>query len=275
MWSSHHVCVSSSFIFVLVLCLSSLTTTTTATEQCPQPVVDQIGVTYKTVQRFNKIRGDKSSLETSKGSKKYTLHFCNDAGDGAVIEHDGDKNTMLARVDSKSILVGAENWMLIQYRSGDPYPSTHCNGKPREAWISIRCEEHGATPTLKLIEKPRFKSGSKHVDMLCYHLFEYNHPDACSPRGLSGGSIFLIVVIVIILTYLCGGVLYKRFVKGAKGRQQLPNNETWERVGNYLADGCSLVCRNEESSNTYHGMAQELNIDNTDDDDEENLLTVS
>ena len=57
-------------------------------------------------------------------------------------------------------------------------------------------------------------------------------------------------------------------MRGAKGREQLPNHKFWNTLGNMMADGCSLVCRNEEHSNTYKGMAQQLNIDEEDDEDD-------
>ena len=42
---------------------------------CPEPVVDAIGTTYKTVDRFNKIREDNNELKTKSKDGNYYYYF--------------------------------------------------------------------------------------------------------------------------------------------------------------------------------------------------------
>lgn len=244
---------------------------TAAATVCPKPVVDDIGVSYNTPARFDKIRTEKSTLSAKfkrKGKDvSYLFRFCGPKDSWAMKETIGDKEAIVSTFKESSTLIGAEDWLLLRYFDGDKYEANICGGKKRQTWISIRCEERGETPTLKLIEDPQFNTGTRHKDTECYHMFEYNHPAACSKKPLSGWTIFFIILIVLFSAYFISGILYKRFLKGAKGRDQIPHNTFWEKFGNLMADGCAYVCRREEPSNTYQGMADQLNIDNSDEED--------
>ena len=56
--------------------------------------------------------------------------------------------------------MGAEDWMMLQYFDGDKYDKALCDGKARQVWISVRCEEGSEKPSLKLIEEPAtYKTG--------------------------------------------------------------------------------------------------------------------
>ena len=157
----------------------------------------------------------------------------------------------------------------MQYKNGENYGS-HCNKQHKQAWVSIRCEDQGEKPQLRVIEEARFPNhiNGTHPDTICYFLFEYNHPAACSPRkkSLSGGAVFCIIIIVLAAAYFIFGFIYQRFVLHATGLEQIPHYRFWRKFGNTMADGCDFVCRSKEMSNSYKGITDDLDIDSSDDD---------
>ena len=48
-------------------------------------------------------------------------------------------------------------------------------------------------------------------------------------------SFFLFSFFSLAIVYFIGGFLYKRFVLGAKGLEQIPNYKFWEDFGNLQA----------------------------------------
>jgi len=61
--------------------------------------------------------------------------------------------------------------------------------------------------------------------------------------GLNGGAIFLIIYFVAIAVYLIAGIIYKAFVKGARGLEVIPNIEFWMTVPGLVKDGCIFIYR--------------------------------
>ncbi|KAL7677022.1 hypothetical protein ACOME3_003271 [Neoechinorhynchus agilis] len=72
--------------------------------------------------------------------------------------------------------------------------------------------------------------------------------------GLSGGSIFSLIFLIIALAYFIGGLCYRRFHLHATGVDQIPNYSFWRRAGALAADGCDFCCRckdiDQQSSRT-------------------------
>ncbi|XP_032241407.2 uncharacterized protein LOC116620024 [Nematostella vectensis] len=62
---------------------------------------------------------------------------------------------------------------------------------------------------------------------------------ACPSRsGISTGSILLIVFFSVICVYLVVGILISHFVKGATGRELVPNYSFWVDLPALIKDGC-------------------------------------
>lgn len=259
---------------------------------CPRPVVDVNS--YNVKERFQKLVdaiGNKELEVRFKHNRKsgdndeydYKITLCGKKnGDKAATQKETSSTTskiqthVIAKHTNRSLLIGGEDWLWLQYFDGEKYQS-HCSGKRKQTWLSIRCEEDGEKPDLKVIEEARYENKEKrHKDTLCYFLFEYNHPAACShlkkKKKLSGGAIFCIILLVLASVYLIVGFLYQRYVVGAKGWEQIPNFSFWRKVGNASADGCDFVCRREEHPTTYKGMADALDIDTSDDEDKDDGL---
>lgn len=215
---------------------------------------------------------------TSEDVYDYTLQFCtSDDGkfDAAYqIDKSANKRTLLGK-SSSSFALGGANWILIIYKDGAKYDS-HCDKQSREAWVKIVCDKSGKSPQLKVLEESRWQNGSRKKG--CYYLFELNHKDVCSStpsKALGGGVIFIIVIISLFAAYLLFGLLYQRFVRGAKGVEQMPNYAFWRSFGNLAADGCDFVCRRpDHPASSYKGMADALDIDSSDDDRDDHLLPM-
>nr|CAI5836474.1 unnamed protein product [Callosobruchus analis] len=57
-------------------------------------------------------------------------------------------------------------------------------------------------------------------------------------HGLSGGSIFLILLFVSLTIYLVGGGLVLYFIRGARGMEVIPNVEFWRNLPSLVKVSC-------------------------------------
>jgi len=88
----------------------------------------------------------------------------------------------------------------------------------------------------------------------CDYVFVWNTCAACSMDDpirqncpnktalCAGGNtikIFLVLFLVLILSYFILGCLYKRCVSGARGWDQIPNGDLWSSCGGLILDGCA------------------------------------
>lgn len=278
-----------SYIQLSICLLWYLNLVSAVQNVCPRKL-NSLSGDYNAKERFRKMKLHSKKVFTLTHTHKrendgkeetyvYTIQFCGQPGEDAVIqkEKENEKYKSLGKFTNGTI-VGGEDWLLILYEGGEQYGS-HCHNSFRETWISIRCEDQGESPTMRLIEEARYKTSSSDTKRKCYYLFEYNHPDVCNHRAaaqkkLSGGAIFLIIAVSVFGAYLLFGFFYQRFVAKAKGFEQIPNFAFWRKVGNMSADGCDFVCRREERHNTYKGMADALNIESDEEERDDGLLPM-
>nr|XP_027230444.1 cation-dependent mannose-6-phosphate receptor-like [Penaeus vannamei] len=180
-------------------------------------------------------------LTDVKGNK-YEFRVCEgvsgQASDvGMVMMRSGDKPVVLGN-NSRALVSSQDNWLMLTLLGGDNYTSS-CNKEERKAHIMFVCDRMQAELEIHTVEM-------LNISTSCYLLFVAGHKSICAPTpasGLSGGSIFLIIVLVTFCAYFTFGFFYLRLVRGAKGIEQIPNREFWFTVGNKLADGCGAVCR--------------------------------
>lgn len=73
---------------------------------------------------------------------------------------------------------------------------------------------------------------------------------ACAPasqtsppprRGLSGGQIFTLVVLLTLVVYCVGGATYNRCVRSLDWPELIPNYRLWRAVPGLARDGCSAT----------------------------------
>jgi len=80
----------------------------------------------------------------------------------------------------------------------------------------------------------------------CSYSFTITTSAACksSHKGaLSGGTIFLIILIVVIPVYVAVGCVYKRKRQGQTGMEACPNIEFWRDLPGLIKDGFSFTFR--------------------------------
>ncbi|KAI8481828.1 hypothetical protein Bbelb_404330 [Branchiostoma belcheri] len=56
----------------------------------------------------------------------------------------------------------------------------------------------------------------------------------CAGGGLSGGSVFLIICVVLVAVYVIAGAIFMKFVKGAQGSEVIPNIAFWKSLPGYV-----------------------------------------
>lgn len=68
-----------------------------------------------------------------------------------------------------------------------------------------------------------------------------NNGSTSSIAQLSGGSIFVIIVVVLVLMYLILGCAYNSFYHGRVGCDAIPNKQFWTNIARYTKAGCETT----------------------------------
>jgi cation-dependent mannose-6-phosphate receptor len=213
---------------------------------------------------------------------KYNIGICVD------VDHDGIPGCAVKQTDSTSnsshsFCIGrtAEaqvarmadgTWIELTYSGGDVYHS-HCDSGSRTARIVFLCD-----PNVK---------GQGHVDFLeennkdaiCYYLFSLVSEEICGiePGQLSAGDIILIILACLVGVWalaMFSGCLYKRFVVGAKGWEQIPCISFYREFGNLMADGCDYVCRSRPRTVVEYKEPTFGAASDSEDEKDDNLLPM-
>jgi len=111
---------------------------------------------------------------------------------------------------------------------------------PRITTINVDCDAKDATGSIVSVTEPT-SDGQK-----CKYLIAMRHKSACkgsggSSGGLSGGSIFLIIILCVSVTYFVGGIIFNKVKNNAAGVDMLPNHEFWLGLPGLVADGFRFV----------------------------------
>ncbi|KAI9740694.1 MAG: Cation-independent mannose-6-phosphate receptor CI-MPR [Claussenomyces sp. TS43310] len=75
----------------------------------------------------------------------------------------------------------------------------------------------------------------------CAYFFEVRSQAACGgaepvEQGIGPGGVFGIIVLITVLVYFIGGIMYQRSVAHARGWRQLPNYSMWAGIGGFFKD---------------------------------------
>lgn len=73
-------------------------------------------------------------------------------------------------------------------------------------------------------------------------IFYSSHVCKHESEGMSGGSVFFILLLVFGGIYFIGGALALKFLRGATGWEMLPNHEFWCALGRQFKIGCVFLC---------------------------------
>ncbi|KAG5882995.1 hypothetical protein JTB14_033452 [Gonioctena quinquepunctata] len=115
----------------------------------------------------------------------------------------------------------------IKFNKDAVYQIIYQNGSGVSSTINLICDLQIKQPYLKVI----------HVQN---NEFVVSSPEVCiktDHHGLSGGSVFLIILIVVGAIYFVGGALILYFIRGARGQEMIPNVDFWKNLPGLVKDG--------------------------------------
>ncbi|XP_064648081.1 cation-dependent mannose-6-phosphate receptor-like [Lineus longissimus] len=124
-------------------------------------------------------------------------------------------------------------------------------------------EEDGKT-MLRYLDDATFTLRETYVDLVCAgsnsfevkgeqmgsnpsrYDYTLNTPQACRPGegeggGLSVGSVLCILLVVFIVVYIVGGILFMKFRVGASGFELFPNQTFWKDFPALIKDGTCFI----------------------------------
>ncbi|XP_078703453.1 uncharacterized protein LOC144928647 [Branchiostoma floridae x Branchiostoma belcheri] len=76
----------------------------------------------------------------------------------------------------------------------------------------------------------------------------------CAGGGLSGGSVFLIILVVLVAVYVIAGAIFMKFFKGAQGSEVIPNIAFWKSLPGYVKDGVFFILSPCRRSKGYESV---------------------
>lgn len=175
-----------------------------------------------------------------------------------INEDDGEERACLGEfTNSLSDITANENSISLTYTNGDLLPDDECwNGKPRQLIIYIECDEYKDIPKAINVEEPQCDD--------TYYI-RFKHADGCpkgsspSPgpapkkKGLSPGSVMLIIIFVSFFVYLIAGVIVNVAIRKKEGKEIIPNVSFWSDLPYLIKDGFvfALDKVRGRSSSTY------------------------
>ncbi|XP_064648076.1 uncharacterized protein LOC135500489 [Lineus longissimus] len=122
----------------------------------------------------------------------------------------------------------------------------------RETWVTLKCAD-GEGFEVKGEITGTNAGTSKYVYIL-------STPHACWQGGAPGsgiisvGTILCIVLLVVIVFYIVGGVLYMTFKVGAEGAERIPNWTFWKDFPLMIKDGACFAISPITKKNEYSKM---------------------
>uniref|UniRef100_A0A0P4VUQ4 Cation-dependent mannose-6-phosphate receptor n=1 Tax=Scylla olivacea TaxID=85551 RepID=A0A0P4VUQ4_SCYOL len=211
----------------------------------------------KLLQTLSPIIGQRSGEVQDKHDNTYEFAVCSDLPNlpGVSLAQTG-KTPVPLGYNNQTLVSSDKHWLMLTFLGG-PASQAGCNGSHWQGHVVFICDHDQDKIEMKVLDDPNFT-------LKFSAMFVVRHRSICSlsQKGLSGGAIFFILLLVSFSLYFTFGFLYLRLVRGAKGVEQIPNRNFWFRVGNLLADGCETVFRcdrycgaGERPSSSYSGYS--------------------
>ena len=147
----------------------------------------------------------------------------------------------------------------VNFIYGQGSISSGCGGIARNSNISVACSTT-ATAAIMVNAPPNGQ---------CFYTIIMNSSFACPSTvkpppplkppssGLSGGSIFLIVISCLFVTYMIAGALYQWKMHEASGMDLCPNREFWSESGSLIKGGTLFTwskITGSQSSTSYESV---------------------
>jgi len=70
-------------------------------------------------------------------------------------------------------------------------------------------------------------------------------------EGMSGGTAFCLFFFIVCCVYFGGGILVRKFARGAEGNEMLPHYEFWSDLPNLIRDGVMFTLNGCQPELTY------------------------
>ncbi|XP_038057286.1 uncharacterized protein LOC119728920 [Patiria miniata] len=111
--------------------------------------------------------------------------------------------------------------------------------------VTLQCDTSASTAVL---------TATKEDPQNTYHLNLRSNcacKNGCLGGGLSPGSVLCIIFSVVVILYLVAGVLFLKFVRGAEGKELIPNYEFWKDLPHLIKDGVLFLAGGCKSDSNY------------------------
>lgn len=221
---------------------------------CPVGEVNENHCTVRTpkgIADLNPLRKDNGEFyESHYKTDKFLFNFCSPLAESSE-NSCKDNNASICLKSSTSSVLGRkgkltfdEDIFKMVYEDGDV-----CNdgNSRKQAIIKFSCDSMAHTGS----EVPHLV----HSIQQCYYYFDMKTNLVCDENlmpdrsngygdgrdgggkasgGVNGWMVFFWIVFSLVLTYFVGGVLYKRYVLGFTGLDQIPNIDFWLKVIDFL-----------------------------------------
>jgi len=136
---------------------------------------------------------------------------------------------------------------LSLYNSGTPGPLARGTGNGEGFTVQFNGGDGGRTMEIDFVCAAGSGVGSPQLtgeNPKNHYVFTWGTQYVCSSSGsggLSGGSIFLILLLCLAVVYIVVGVLFNKFKKQATGIELIPNVEFWTSIPGLVRDGFMLI----------------------------------
>nr|AQW35022.1 G-protein coupled receptor signaling pathway [Liposcelis entomophila] len=146
------------------------------------------------------------------------------------------------------LLASATNQGTFETTEFDPQIVYESDGKKNT--VKLKCTSTSSTTTLRL-EKDSIEPTNNVLILESPHscLKDLNHHS----DHISGASVFFLIVASFFALYFFGGMLVLKFIRGATGKEMIPNYEFWANFPNLVKEAFLYVvsCGQRPSSDSY------------------------
>eukprot|EP00455_Lapot_gusevi_P054392 TRINITY_DN870_c0_g1_i1.p1 TRINITY_DN870_c0_g1~~TRINITY_DN870_c0_g1_i1.p1 ORF type:complete len:256 (+),score=27.43 TRINITY_DN870_c0_g1_i1:147-914(+) len=159
-------------------------------------------------------------------------HGCNKAGQAALFAKGQSACRRLASGEPNIRFTDTNNpsgGVTLHYEQTGDFCYSISRSQPYSLDINILCDPESES-SIQSVGLSASNGCSGYVNMKTKY--------ACAKPGISGGWIFVIILVCVTFVYISGGCFYKRRQLGAEGMEAFPNVDFWRTVPGYVKDGC-------------------------------------
>jgi len=128
----------------------------------------------------------------------------------------------------------------------------------RTATVAVLCDPQAEQPTRGEIQNPGI---GYQISVFWKHGCPLGHKGSGGGKkgGLSGGSILLICLLCVTVTYFVAGTLFNKYQRHREGSEIIPNRDFWIGIPGLVKDGVVFTYhkvrgQSNSNSNSYQGI---------------------